>query len=151
LPFGEGFVAPEAFVDNERRLRLLDPATEGKERLIRLQDRMDKDRSTDGYLRGRRDSHQVAGPDPIVLPSEVVVFPKVYGDLPSDGSDYRPVPWAEAKQEYGALLVAEGRSYTGMSVLCRSEPLHLWQLCLKLFPSFSGENVEQVAVTPHGE
>jgi len=126
----------------------LDPATEGKERLIRLQDRMDKDRNTDGYLKWRRDSHQAASRDPIALPSELVVFPRVYGNLPSDGSDYRPVPWDEAKKKYGALLVADGRSYTGVSVLCRSEPIHLLQMCLRWFPSPSGEHMEQIATAP---
>jgi hypothetical protein len=148
LPFAKEFVAPEALVDGQGRLRLLDPATEGKERLIKLQDRMDKDKSTHGYLKGQRDYYQATGTDPIALPSEVVVFPKVYGNLPSDGSDYRPVPWDEAKKEYGALLVADGRSYTGVSVLCRSEPLALWALCLRWFPSPSGEHAEQLTTAP---
>jgi hypothetical protein len=151
LPFGKEFVAPEALVDGQGRLRLLDPDTEGKELLVRLQDRLDKSYDTEGYLEGRRDSHQAAGTDPVALPSELVVFPRVYGDLPSDGSDYRPVPWDEAKQKYGALLVADGRSYTGVSVLCRSEPLSLWMWCLKWFPSPSGEHAEQIATAPDRE
>jgi len=109
---------------------------------------MDKDRNTDGYLKWRRDSHQAASRDPIALPSELVVFPRVYDNLPSDGSDYRPVPWDEAKKKYGALLVADGRSYTGVSVLCRSEPIHLLQMCLRWFPSPSGEHMEQIATAP---
>jgi hypothetical protein len=112
---------------------------------------MDEDRNTDGYLKGRRDFYQAAGTDPIALPSEVVVFPKVHSNHPSDGSDYRPVPWDEAKKKYGALLVVDGRSYTGVSVLCRSEPLNLWQMCLRWFPSPSGEHAEQVITAPGGE
>jgi hypothetical protein len=151
LPYGKEFVAPEAFVDNKKRLQLLDPATKGKERLIELQNLVDERRNTDGYLKWRRDSHQAAGTDPIALPSEVVVFPKVSVNLPSDASEYRPVPWDEAKQKYGALLVADGHSDTGVSVLCRSEPLNLWQLCLHLFPSPSGERAEQIATSPDRE
>jgi hypothetical protein len=152
LPFEKEFVAPEAVVDARHgRLRLLDPATEGKELLIKLQDRMDKEYDTGGYIERLRRSHQAAGTDPVALPSEAVVFPKVYGNLPSDGSDYRPLPWDEAKQEYGALLVADGRSFTGVSVLCRSEPIHRWMWCLKMFPSPSGERAEQITTGPEGE
>jgi hypothetical protein len=151
LPFGKEFVAPEALVYGQGRLRLLDAATEGKELLFKLQDRMDKSRQPKGYLKRQRDLHEAAGRDPVALPSEVVVFPKVYGNLPSDGSDYRPVPWDEAKQKYGALLVTDGRSYSGVSVLCRSEPISLWQLSLGLFPSPSGERAEQTTTAPDGQ
>jgi hypothetical protein len=140
LPFGKEFVAPEAQFYDKGKLRLIDPTTEGKELLLKLQYHMDKSRNTDGYLKGRRDSHQAAGTDPVALPSELVVFPRVYGNLPSDGSNYRPVPWDDAKEKYRALLVPDVRSYTGVSVLCRSEPLNLWQMCLRLFPSPSGEH-----------
>jgi hypothetical protein len=151
LPFEKEFVAPEALVDGQGRLRLLDAATEGKELLFRLQDHMDESRDTKGYLKRQRELHKAAGRDPVALPSELVVFPKVYSNLPSDGSDYRPVPWDEAKQEYGALLVADGRSYTGVSVLCRSEPLARWVLCLRWFPSPSGEDAEQETTAPDGQ
>jgi hypothetical protein len=139
LPFGKKFVAPEALVDGRGRLRLLDPASEGKELLFKLQDRKAKEYGLEGHYKGVLDSYKAAGSDPVALPSELVVFPKIYQNLPPDGSDYRPVPWDQAKQKYGALLVADGRTYTGVSVLYRSEPLSLWELCLKVFPFPSGE------------
>jgi hypothetical protein len=47
--------------------------------------------------------------------------------------------------------VADGRSFTGVSVLCRSEPVHLWERCLELFPSPSGDNAQQITAASDRE
>jgi hypothetical protein len=106
---------------------------------LQVKRRKGKDYGLEGHFKGVRSSYKTAGRDPVALPSELVVFPKIHGNLLLDGSDHRPISWDEAKQDYGALLVADGRSYTGVSVLCRSEPLYLWKLCVKFFPFPSGE------------
>lgn len=141
LPYGKVFVAPEAIVDGRSgRLRLLDPGTEGKERLLALQDRLDEEKYGP-FFRSRRDAvSETFGTDPIALPSELVCFLAIEEELPQpNGPSRRGVPWSVVQEDYDALLVLDGRSFTGVSVLCRREYIPLWGFHIDTFPFPSGE------------
>ena len=151
LPYGKVFVAPEALVDGRSgRLRLLDPATEGKDRLLALQDRLDETKYGAFFRTSRDDVSRTFGTDPVALPSELVLFPVIDEQLPQpNGPSRRGVPWNVVQEEHDALLVLDGRSFTGVSVLCHSEYTPLWGVHIDFFPFPSGKQ-EACPLVPEG-
>jgi len=152
LPYRKAFIAPEALIDGRSgKLRMLDPATEGSERLLALQNRVDE--SKGGFFKTTRDMLGTAVNDFVAQPSEVRVYPRVDGRhmLPEGWSEHQPLYWNDIQEMYDVLLVLDGRSSTGVSVLSRSEDIALWGVCLDFFPFPSGEPREHPVASLNGE
>jgi len=136
LPFGKYLIAPEALIDDQGRLRRVDPATDGTELLadqLRRRNRevQDEDRVADSSVVG-------VPPDIVALPSEVK-----FGSLYS--TDYKfwwnynlppqPPSWKKSREDYGALLILDEEVPDGVSVLCTREPIYQWERTIRRFPS----------------
>jgi hypothetical protein len=126
------WVAPEAIIDAQGRLRLVDPATEGKDLLCDLLKAggwlPDSEPSDEWYM-------EVALPSQVrFIPTDSLVhlYPRYFEE------PRQPVPWEEIQPVYGALLVLDETSVplrVGVSVVCTREPLRRWSESLGWFPS----------------
>ncbi len=133
LPKDKVWVSPEALIDEHGRLRLVDPSSDGVDLLLDLLQRQ-------GTIEGAREREAVRREKVIALPSELKFATKRFVGLWSpdpSGQELgsRPVPWEEARDEFGALLVLDKGTSTRASVLCTSEPYFGWRIALKDFPS----------------
>jgi hypothetical protein len=127
LPPGKNLVAPEALIDyREGRLERFDPATIGKGMLrLKLEQR--------GWLFDRDWESTIA------LPSEIrfnAKYPHLNREWWPTFEPPRPVvPWEEIQEDFGALLILDDASFTGVSIVCTREPLARWQHSVIFFPS----------------
>lgn len=143
-PYGRRLVAPEAVID-QGRIRLVDPAAEGKELLRDLL-----------WPRPRyrvfRETQWGKAYDPVALPSDVE-FNAKRPDLDSEGRPTperrRSVSWEELKKDFGALMVLDEEADTGISVLCTREPVRRWKSTLRSFPSGDAPTETFASVTPN--
>lgn len=119
----KAWMAPEAVIGGDGRLRRVDPAIEGTGLLLDLLQRR-------GYF-GTAHKREAARSHGVALPSELVCARKPRYGFWGPGL----VPWEEAKQDYGALLVLDEESADGVSVLCRREPYDDWRRELENFPN----------------
>lgn len=128
LPMGKNLIAPEAGVTGQGRLERFDPATEGKG-LLR------KALIINGRMSPYDDDLSLSG---VALPSEMK-FVKRDPHLNSQGwpveQPRQLVPWEVIKEEYGAVLILNPHTFTGVSVLCTREPVLRWRIHLSVFPS----------------
>ncbi len=127
-PEGKAYIAPEAVIDDRGRIRLVDPATEGKELLLDL---LEKRHGT--YEdRARRLAHER-----MALPDEAL-FKAKHPDLSCEWYPIEPrqlVPWEDIKWDFGAIMVLDEEAFQGVSVLGTQEPVGRWVKSLKFFPS----------------
>jgi hypothetical protein len=116
------WLAPDAVIDKNGRMRVIDPATEGKGLLERLLD-------VRNPRTGRREGFK---PDRLAFPHELR-FPSVsftaFGLLPpvfeSLGSNM--FSWENARNLYGVrALLDEGAGLSRVSVIYTREPLQYW-------------------------
>lgn len=143
LPKAKAWVAPEAVISEGGRLRLVDPATEGKELLIKVLEPTGI--FSAGHNRHNRlpDSFERrAAYESMALPSETkFAFKSLHVDRTEWPSAPRQfVPWEEIKRYFGALLILDERSSNGVSVLCTREPLRRWESSFGFFPSRKAES-----------
>jgi hypothetical protein len=154
-------VAPEAIIDEQGRLRQVDPATEGKDLLLDLLETRTREFHLNESLRSERELRLIksfarndnrrstAQYNLIALPSEIKFSrkdPNLYSDSywePLD-SPTQLVPWESIRRDFGALMILDEQSYLGVSVFCTREPLLRWNLHIHYFPS-GDEPVEYLA------
>jgi hypothetical protein len=151
LPVGKVFVLPEAVVYKSGELRLVDPATKGREYLqdvLRDQWLDHEDFLREEWPEYDWDSRRTDLEGIVCLPSDVKFAPKrlVGSGRPDPGgrdlhSDL--VPWVEARKGYGALMVMDGFTSTRSSILCTSEPYFSWWTAIKDFPSGPFSNTDK--------
>lgn len=160
LPRQKIFIAPEAVVDKKGRLRLVeDPATEGRELLLRLKERdpwfvkiselasYDKSNEANAAEENSESEVRTFKQSLIALPSEIRFIPKVADhSWPRESSKNELVSWNVIKEKFGALLVLDETSRSGVSVLCTREPLFGgWLRHLDSVPSLDDKPVAEVA------
>lgn len=129
-PWEQMLVAPEAVINNQGRLRRIDPATEGRELLLDLLEPR-------GWFSLFKDAPRQGRYGSIALPSDIT-FNSKHPDRDSEWWPIEPhqlVPWEVLKEYYGALMVLDEGSWKGVSVLCTREPIRRWTVSLRFFPS----------------
>jgi hypothetical protein len=131
LPGGKTLVAPDAVIDKHGRLKRVDPATEGKELLLRLLEPAGLFHTGHSPWRPLDDIDYRAAYETMALPSEVRFT------LRDPGVGRIEVPWEEIRTKFGALLILNDRAPDGVSVLCTREPLHRWEISFRTFPSLA--------------
>lgn len=148
LPEQKFFVAPEAVFDGRGALRIVDPSTEGLEFLLKLKEH-DPWFVKLSELASSLDVRQKLEASPtweaelrsfkqtvVAMPSDIRFVPKVAGYPYLEGDRAELVQWEVIKKQFGALLVLDGQSESGVSVLCTREPLFGgWLKHLEDFPS----------------
>jgi hypothetical protein len=124
-------LAPDAVIDGDGRMHAIDPATEGKARLVRALDLHDPRTGHKGGFR----------PDELVLPHDLH-FPSVsftpFGLLPSafESLSQEMFSWAEVKNLYGVCaLLDEEVGMPFVSIIYTCEPLEFWYQELRAFRS----------------
>jgi hypothetical protein len=115
-------IAPEAVLDGSGALRKVDPATEGIELLLVMQE---ENAFADEFL---NELPEEMFRDSVALPEDVRLI------APRERRQSRKItPWGEVRQELGALFVlTPGGS---ISPVCTREPLRWWQGVLDNFPT----------------
>jgi hypothetical protein len=142
LPDEKIFVAPEAVIEESGELRLVEPATEGKELLLKSQE---SDSFFEEFPEFKELRHEM-----IAMPDEVRFTPKVpHGPfLPNESADLQH--WSDIKQQLGGLLVLDEGSFLGASVICSREPLLRWSLALTAFTNLTSLTSEEQAKVLNG-
>ena len=134
-PKEKTLIAPEAVIDEQGRLRQVDPTGKGKELLFQTL-----------AARGRLSAGHIRPPDKferdvallmMAPPSEAMFVPRdpYLGEAERSEKQHQPVSWKAIQRRFGALLVLDENAPNGVSVLCRREPLRRWESCLRFFPS----------------
>lgn len=136
VPADNLWVAPEAIVEPDGRLRMVDSKTEGLELLLDLLDRQ-------GYISSGRLHHiehkrkREAARSRVAMPSDIVLLRKIATGPWYD--PYRivlpPVAWGDIRERYGGLLVLDRNTSTRVSVLFTRESMTDWRRVLEDFPS----------------
>lgn len=143
-------VAPDALIDGGR-LRKIDPATEGKERLEALfYERYGPSRRT-----GRKvqlDSNRLALPQELrFLTKGLTPFGRFESPLESFGPE--TLSWEEVGDVYGIHVILDKEAERGWSFVSTREPLSFWDTEVERFPSppCSPESLvrHMESVTPH--
>lgn len=140
LPNGaETLVAPEALVDERGRLRRIDPATEGKELLIKLLEPTGI--FSTGHNRLPDNLERRVAYETMALPSDIRFARRNIhpAGIERFSESRRLVPWEDIRKCFGALLILDEKARGGVSVLCTREPLRRWGMCFGFLPS---ENVQ---------
>ena len=111
------FIAPEAEITADGRLRQVDPETEGMEMVLDVLARQYPDRWRPELADAARRK--------VALPSEVGLIPRSYAGSWKEMARVPGslVPWTEAREPYGALFVLDPASSTRVSILSTREPL----------------------------
>ncbi len=137
LPDGKTLVAPEAVIDERGRLRHIDPATEGKERLFKLLKPAGHFSSGHSPWRPLNDIEYKVAYETMALPSEVMFAARGphLGGLERSVKLRRLVPWEDIREYFGGLTILDNAATDGVSVLCTREPLHHWEVGFRFFPS----------------
>lgn len=130
LPTGKAYVAPEAVVESDGRLRPVDPTREGLELLKKM---------VNAQLPPNWPPFTEEQYGAVAMPEEISFVSKDFlrseeEPVPAPGST---VPWMKAREDYDAVLVLDPLSIpgTGVSVLARKESALSWMLALRDFPS----------------
>ncbi len=130
VPPLRSYIAPEAVVDEQGRLRRVDPATEGRELLLDL---IESGKVYYPYNTPRQETYSN-----IATPSEIE-FNAKHPNLDSEWRSIEPprqlVPWETIKKDFGALVVLDEQAWKGVSILCTRESINRWTLHLLFFPS----------------
>lgn len=146
-------VAPDAMLDKDGRLRVIDPATEGKKRLEEFFCNR-RGRSVKTSRKGRPFFHS----ESLVLPHELRFSTKgltVFGRLSPPFESHRApgLSWEGLRNLYGVYAVLDEDAEMGVSIISTREPLIYWDTELDCFlsppcvaESFSGR---LEGVTPH--
>ncbi len=135
LPDRKTLVAPEAMIDEQGRLRQVDPATKGKELLLGVLEPTGY--FSAGHSRPPDENERRAAYAMMALPSEMR-FASGRLSLNSIEWSVEPgelVPWEDIRKYFGALLLLDDRAPDGISILCRREPLSRWEASFRFFPS----------------
>src|SRR5919112_1645143 len=105
LPDNKTFVAPEAVIDDQGRLRRFDPATKGKDSLLRLLE--PRGHFSAGHSRLPDETERRAAYEMMAVPSEVSFAPRApHLDVAQRSVEHsRLVPWEVVKKHFGALLI----------------------------------------------
>lgn len=142
LPDEKIFVAPEAVIEDSGELRLLDPATDGKELLLEAQER---DSFFEEFPEFKDLRHEM-----IAMPDEVRFTPKIPHSsfLPDETADL--VRWDAIKEQLGGLLIFDEDSFLGASVICTREPLIRWSLTLSAFSFLADLTTKEQAKVLNG-
>jgi hypothetical protein len=130
LPSGKKFVAPEAIIDSQGKLRRIDPATEGNWLLWNAV----KDSGRIGETLMPLELNYAS----IALPSEIEFTPKgpfIDSFFRPAMPHHHPVSWEVIKEVFGVLLILDEKSDIGVSVLWTREPLQRWNYSVVHFPS----------------
>jgi hypothetical protein len=137
LPDGKTLVAPEAVIDERGRLRHIDPATEGKERLFELLRPVGHFSSGHSPRRLLDDTEYKAAYETMALPSEITFATRGphLGGLERSVGFRRLVPWEDIREYFGGLTILDNKAPDGVSVLCTREPLNHWEIGFRQFPS----------------
>jgi hypothetical protein len=130
LPDGKTLVAPEAVIDDRGRVRRVDPATEGKELLLKVLE------PAGHFWYFGKTEHDVKH-ETMALPSEIKFSSRgPYLDRIEWPVEPRQlVPWEDISKYFGALLILDKRVTGGVSILCTREPLRRWEMSFRFFPS----------------
>jgi hypothetical protein len=162
LPGQKRFVAPEAVINAHGNLRKVDPATEGMELIYEL-----KGPPSYGHVELGSEREESFGDWRrllIALPSDSRFAPKLANEPRPDG-ERRPeqipvyyggqlisrgdtrgfTPWEEIKARFGALMVLDEESPSGVSVLCTREAHTDWLIHLDQIPSPDAASAEDMA------
>ncbi len=141
FPENKPYVAPDAVIDASGRLRLVDPATEGKRRLEDLLYNRDGPHPETG--------EKILFDSMLSLPKELKFYPThslswvraaaVFGG-PLGGAE--AISWEEATVEYGVRAVLDEHANRGVSIVSMRERLTLWDGELK---NFLASNVQRSA------
>jgi hypothetical protein len=137
LPDGKTLVAPEAIIDERGRLRHIDPATEGKERLFELLRPVGHFSGGHSPWRPLDDDQYKAAYEMMALPSEIAFASRGphLGGLERPVEGRRLVPWENIREYFGGLTILDNKAPDGVSVLCTREPLPHWEVGFRFFPS----------------
>lgn len=127
------WVAPDALVGNDGRLREIDPAAEGKERLEQLL----YERHGPSARTGRKVR---IGADRLALPHELRFLSRgltSFGRLDPviESHDPSMLSWEDAKELYGVYAVLDETAESGVSYISTREPLSDWDTEVRRFPS----------------
>ena len=129
-------LAPDAVIDEDGRLRSIDPATEGKQLLERLMVRQDEQGAAELGIPPSRPSDYYLAPKELILPSELR-FTRPPTDFVRTGSsrssyfkrDKRIYSYEDVQSRYGIRVVFDPESSaTGVTVLPTREPMNMWQM-----------------------
>lgn len=137
LPRGKTLVAPEAVIDDHGSLQRFDPATKGKDLLLRLLE--PRGHFSAGHFRLPDQTERTVAYEMMAVPSEVSFAPRdPHLEVAERSVEHsRLVPWEVIKKHFGALLILDARAPDGVSVLCRREPLRRWKESFRFFPGAS--------------
>jgi hypothetical protein len=130
LPKGKLYVSPEAVVQKNGHLRLVDPTTDG----LRLVAKAVNDSRPATWQRLTKEHYGV-----VAMPAELSFAPKNVFRRSDDPSGYalsdeESLSWNEVRTQYDALFVLDPSRQIRASVLCRSESIFQWQTELLNFP-----------------
>lgn len=125
-------IAADAVLEADGTLRRIDPVSEGAELVLEIAERRRGARDWEVMLK-RRGGNPV---NLVAMPSEVAVLPrKDVGPWPDPyRPERRPVAWDAAAEPYGARLIPDETSPTGVGVLPTREPVIVWWRALEDFP-----------------
>jgi hypothetical protein len=137
LPDGKTLVAPEAVIDEQGRLRHIDPATEGKDELFKLLKPLGRFSGGHSAWRPLDGSKCKVAYETMALPSEITfaIRGPHLGGLERSVESRRLMPWEGIRKYFGGLTILDNKALDGVSILCTREPLHYWEVGFRFFPS----------------